>query len=61
MSFELAVLGSSPSFARPTTHEPATPIRHLIVVVGENHSFDNLFGAYQPEPGQTIRNLLSEG
>src|SRR5271166_2385981 len=38
-----------------------TPIRHLIVVVGENHSFDNLFGVYQPRPGQSVRNLLSEG
>jgi phospholipase C len=40
---------------------PQSPIRHVIVVVGENHSFDNLFGAYQPTPGQTVFNLLSEG
>jgi phospholipase C len=25
---------------------PSSPIRHVIVIVGENHSFDNLFGAY---------------
>jgi len=43
------------------THAARTPIRHLIIVVGENHSFDNLFGVYQPRPGQSVRNLLSEG
>src|SRR5207302_6273755 len=39
----------------------ATPIKHVIIVVGENHSFDNLFGTYQPRAGQTIDNLLSQG
>ena len=51
--------------ARATTEAapraPITPIRHLIVIVGENHSFDNLFGAYQPVDGQTVSNLLSKG
>ena len=40
---------------------PATPIQHVIIVVGENHTFDNLFGTYQPKPGQKIWNLLSQG
>jgi len=40
---------------------PKTPIRHVIVIVGENHSFDNLFGGYQPKTGQRVFNLLSEG
>ncbi|MDE3210019.1 MAG: hypothetical protein KGM46_04700 [Pseudomonadota bacterium] len=43
--------------AGPTT----TPIRHLIVIIGENQTFDGLFGAYVPPPGQTVSNLLSEG
>src|SRR5208337_1070080 len=47
--------------ADASNHIPTTPIRHLIVIVGENHSFDNLFGVYQPRPGQSVRNLLSEG
>lgn len=38
-----------------------TPIKHVIVIIGENHTFDNLFGAYQPRHGQTVDNLLSEG
>ncbi len=39
----------------------STPIQHLIVVVGENNSFDTLYGGYQPKSGQAIMNLLSEG
>jgi acid phosphatase len=41
----------------PTT----TPIQHLVVIVGENQTFDGLFGAYVPPSGQTVKNLLSEG
>ncbi len=39
----------------------STPIKHVIVIIGENHSFDNVFATYQPPRGQTIDNLLSEG
>jgi acid phosphatase len=38
-----------------------TPIKHVIVIIGENHSFDNVFATYRPPGGQHIRNLLSEG
>ena len=41
----------------PTT----TPIQHVIVIVGENQTFDGLFGGYVPPSGQTVKNLLSEG
>ena len=37
-----------------------TPIKHLIVIIGENHSFDNVFATYTPRRG-SIWNLLSEG
>jgi phospholipase C len=30
-------------------------------VVGENHSFDDVFAGYVPPAGQSVRNLLSEG
>ena len=39
----------------------ATPIEHLIVVVGENISFDNLFATYEAPAGETVSNLLSRG
>jgi phospholipase C len=38
-----------------------TPIKHVIIVVGENHTFDNLFGTYKPKEGQHVDNLLSKG
>lgn len=41
---------------------PKSPIRHLIVVVGENRSFDNIFGTYvPPRRNQTVWNLVSRG
>jgi len=40
---------------------PRTPIEHVIVIVGENRTFDNLFATYQPKAGETIANLLSRG
>jgi phospholipase C len=39
-----------------------SPIKHLIVVVGENRSFDNVFATYTPsDPSQKVWNLLSRG
>ena len=40
----------------------ATPIKHVIIIVGENRSFDHLFATYAPSrAGEGILNLLSEG
>jgi phospholipase C len=39
-----------------------TPIKHVIVIIGENRSFDHVFATYQPvRKGETVWNLLSEG
>src|SRR5579871_6045055 len=38
-----------------------TPIQHVIVIIGENRTFDHVFGTYQPVAGQTVDNLLSKG
>ena len=38
-----------------------TPIDHVIVIIGENRSFDHVFGTYVPPPGQSISNLWSKG
>src|ERR1700752_2062449 len=38
-----------------------TPIKHVIVIVGENRSFDHVFATYVPKKGETVWNLLSEG
>src|SRR6266699_3280083 len=40
----------------------ATPIKHVIIVVGENRSFDHLFATYVPTSrSEKVLNLLSEG
>jgi phospholipase C len=39
----------------------ATPIKHLIVLIGENRSFDNVYATYKPKNGQTVSNLVSNG
>src|SRR6267143_3372694 len=42
--------------------EPArTPIKHVIVIVGENRTFDHLFATYKPKSGESVDNLLSKG
>jgi phospholipase C len=39
-----------------------TPIKHVIVIIGENRSFDHLFATYQPvNKGESVLNLLSQG
>jgi len=38
-----------------------TPIKHVIVIIGENRSFDHVFATYQPVTGQSVWNLLSQG
>src|SRR5580704_7514801 len=39
----------------------ASPIKHVIVLIGENRSFDNLFATYVSPSGDSVKNLLSEG
>jgi len=53
--------GTSSDYATIKYKEVVGPITHVIVVVGENHSFDNVFGVYSPGAGQSITNLLSLG
>jgi phospholipase C len=42
---------ASPAGARATGATPTTPIRHVIVLMLESHSFDNLFGTYPAADG----------
>lgn len=38
-----------------------TPIKHVILILGENRTFDSVFGTFKPRAGQHVKNLLSEG
>jgi phospholipase C len=60
------VLGNA--FAAETAQTPsrdnytATPIKHVIVIIGENRSFDHVFATYvPPKSTEHVQNLLSEG
>src|SRR5262249_56892721 len=35
-------------------------MKHVMVMVGENRSFDHVFATYVPRPGETVNNLLAE-
>jgi phospholipase C len=38
-----------------------TPIKHVIVLIGENRTFDHLFATYVPKSKDSVSNLLSKG
>ena len=38
-----------------------SPIKHLIVIMGENRSFDHVFATYKPGRDEHVDNLLSKG
>ncbi len=47
----------------PATNDGNTvsPIKHVIVIIGENRSFDHVYATYKPASGEKVNNLLSEG
>src|SRR5271163_2144876 len=60
----IANLGASlPAAAQDKNNQPSTasPIQHVIVIIGENRSFDHVFATYKPKSGETVSNLLSKG
>ncbi len=39
-----------------------TPIKHVIIIIGENRTFDHIFATYKPvNKNETVLNLLSQG
>ena len=58
-------VGNSFAAGLPPAQQPsrdtdtATPIKHVIVIVGENRSFDHVFATYVPKKGEQVWNLLS--
>jgi phospholipase C len=63
--FQLAVgsaFAADQTAAAPSRdNDTSTPIKHVIVIIGENRSFDHVFATYVPKGDQTVWNLLSEG
>jgi phospholipase C len=50
-----------PARADDESRRTVTPIKHVIIIVGENRTFDHLFATYKPKDGQSLDNLLSKG
>ena len=63
--FQLAIGSAFASGQTQTTisrdADTSTPIKHVIVIIGENRSFDHVFATYVPKKGESVNNLLSEG
>jgi len=54
----IALASEKPEEANPKKTE--TPIERVIIIIGENRTFDNVYGTYVPKQG-TVWNLLSRG
>jgi phospholipase C len=61
--FQFSLGGPLASSAQAQSNDSntTTPIKHVIVIIGENRSFDHVFATYVPKSGQKVWNLLSEG
>src|ERR1700759_998235 len=55
-------VGAQVASAGPASdNNTRSPIKHVIVIIGENRSFDHVYATYVPKHGQYVWNLLSEG
>src|SRR5580692_11723691 len=63
MLIALQVFAGLPQSSYAQTAAPATttPIKHVIIIIGENRSFDHVYATYTPKAGETVKNLLSKG
>ena len=62
--FQLAVGSAFAADQKSNTsrdNDTSTPIKHVIVIIGENRTFDHIFATHVPKKGETVWNLLSEG
>jgi phospholipase C len=69
-AFSFTLVAATTGFAGATSESTdiaaaartASPIKHVIILIGENRGTDHTFGVYKPSgKGQTISNLLSKG
>ena len=62
LAFWAGVAAAAEDSDRAVDHvKTASPIKHVIIIVGENRSFDHVYATHVPKDGQRVRNLLSEG
>ena len=57
-----AVFAASGFGPSQSDNKTRTPIKHVIIIIGENRTFDHVFATYKPKTaGETVSNLLSKG
>ena len=62
LSIAFAASGQSASVdVAADSQKTATPIKHVIVLIGENRTFDHVFATYVPKSRDSVANLLSKG
>jgi phospholipase C len=61
ISIVVATAFGAPNTLAQNDADTVTPIKHVIVLIGENRTFDHVFGTFQPGKGRTIANLSSRG
>src|SRR6185437_3661002 len=63
MTLAPALVAAAPANTNnnPGLGHTKTPIKHVIVIIGENRSFDHVFATYVPKKGESVDNLLSRG
>jgi phospholipase C len=60
--FQFSLGGQLAGALQAHEKEPTrTPIKHLIVLIGENRTFDHVFATYVPKSEDSVSNLLSKG
>lgn len=61
LAVSLACLQATGLHAEPNNGRTETPIKHLLVIIGENASFDRVFATYRAPSGDHVSNALSKG
>ena len=63
----VADAGGGPAFSQNCSvdkiadhQKTETPIKHVIVIIGENRTFDHVFATYVPRSQDSVSNLLSK-
>jgi phospholipase C len=57
----LSALAEDRNDKRNPDRDTRTPIKHVIVIIGKNRTFDHVFGTFVPGHGEKISNLLTKG
>jgi phospholipase C len=61
LSLGATIANAAAAAAASNDGKTTSPIKHVIVIIGENRSFDHVFATYVPAGGDAVDNLLSKG